>query len=81
MGRDLPKAYKDVDDDPHQMGGNFIVEFEPQERKGFEDVYFKLLRDLEEVLGRHVDLVEEGTVRNPYMLASINRTKRLLYAA
>lgn len=29
-GRDLPKAYEDIEDDPHQMGGNFTVEFDPQ---------------------------------------------------
>lgn len=27
FNRALPKGYADVDDDPHQMGGNFIVEF------------------------------------------------------
>jgi len=26
--RELPKAYEDVHDDPHQMGGNFIFEME-----------------------------------------------------
>ena len=25
--RELPKAYKEVDDDPHQMGGDFIIKF------------------------------------------------------
>lgn len=24
----LPQAYKDVEDDPHQMGGNFIIELD-----------------------------------------------------
>ena len=28
LKRDLPKAYQDVEDDPHQMGGNFIIQFE-----------------------------------------------------
>ena len=28
MKRDLPKAYKDIHDDPHQMGGNFIIDVE-----------------------------------------------------
>jgi hypothetical protein len=26
MNRSLPKAYEDVEDDPHQLGGNFIIE-------------------------------------------------------
>ncbi len=25
--RQLPKAYQDIEDDPHQMGGNFILKF------------------------------------------------------
>jgi hypothetical protein len=37
-GRQLPKSYEDMDDDPHQMGGNFILEFR-RERKGFKIVY------------------------------------------
>ncbi len=26
LSRDLPQAYKDIHDDPHQMGGDFIVD-------------------------------------------------------
>lgn len=37
-GRELPSAYKDVNDDPHQMGGNFIVEFD-NETAEFRLVY------------------------------------------
>mgnify|MGYP001801755501 FL=1 len=25
QGRQLPKAYSDIEDDPHQMGGDFII--------------------------------------------------------
>jgi uncharacterized protein len=40
------------------------------------------LRDeLGRVFGRRVDLVEEGAPRNPYFLASIERDRRVLYAA
>jgi len=37
--------------------------------------------ELAALFGRAVDLVEEGAVRNPYLLASIDRTKQVLYAA
>ena len=37
--------------------------------------------DLEKLLGRGVDLVEPGAVRNPYVLASINRNREAVYAA
>lgn len=35
--RQLPKAYEDVEDDPHQMGGNFILECESKD----QDLMFK----------------------------------------
>ena len=35
-------------------------------------------RELEERLGRNVDLVEEGTLK-PYAIESANRDKRLIY--
>jgi len=37
--------------------------------------------ELAAMYGRPVDLIEEPAVRNPYMLESIRRTKRVLYAA
>lgn len=37
--------------------------------------------ELARLFGRPVDLIEESAVRNPYMLDSIRRTKRVLYAA
>jgi predicted nucleotidyltransferase len=67
--------------DPARSDVDFMVEFEPHERKGFDDVYFVLMEELEALLGRHVDLVEVGCVRNPYVLASINKTKVQVYAA
>ncbi len=60
---------------------DFLVEFEPRPRGGFDDVFFKLQAGLEDLLGRRVDLIEAETVRNPYLRASIERTKQLLHAA
>lgn len=60
---------------------DFVVSFETHERRGYDDVYFKLLADLRDLLGRPVDLIEARTVINPYFIASINRNKELLYAA
>lgn len=37
--------------------------------------------ELAAMFGRAVDIIEEGAVRNPYMRASIKRTKRVHYAA
>ena len=69
---DFDLARSDVD---------FMVEFYPAPRKGLNDRYFVLLEELEALLGKHVDLVETGCVRNPYVLASIERNKVQVYAA
>lgn len=44
------------------------------------DSYFGLKDDLESLLGRKVDLVSYGSVRNPYVKASIDRDKQLVFA-
>ncbi len=36
MGKKLPASYEDVDDDPHQMGGDFILKFDAEK---FEVVF------------------------------------------
>ena len=43
--------------------------------------YFDLKGALEQLFGRSVDLVAAGAVRNPYVLASINRHRQVMYAA
>ncbi len=67
--------------DPTRSDIDFVVSFEPVERAGYDDVYFRLLADLESLLGRRVDLIEARAVKNPYFIASLNRSKELLYAA
>lgn len=67
--------------DPSRSDYDFLVEFEPHERKGSGDVYFGLLHDLELLLGRHVDLIERGCVSNSVVRKSLESTKVPLYAA
>jgi predicted nucleotidyltransferase len=42
---------------------------------------FGLAREVEAALGRPVDLVEAGAVKNPYLRETIERSRRLVYAA
>jgi hypothetical protein len=35
---------------------------------------------LERLLRRRVDLIDSGAIRNPFILAGINRSRELLYA-
>jgi predicted nucleotidyltransferase len=68
------------DFDPARSDFDFLVIFEPVERKGFDDVYFRLLMELETLLGREVHLVEEKCQDADFMKFA-NRNRELLYAA
>ena len=68
------------DFDPVSSDADFLVEFAPGAVPGLNS-FFGAKADLEQLLGRGVDLVEPGAVRNPYVLASINRNREAVYAA
>ena len=68
------------DFDPEHSDADFLVEFAPDAQPGLHS-FFGAKADLEALLGRSVDLVEPGAVRNPYILASINRHREAVYAA
>jgi uncharacterized protein len=60
---------------------DFLVEFEPDAPGPALDRYFGFKEALEALLGRPVDLVSNGTVRNPYLRRSIERDQTPLYPA
>jgi uncharacterized protein len=68
------------DFDPATSDADFLVEFSPDVQPGLNSI-FGAKTALEALLGRGVDLVEPGAVRNPYVLASINRNREAIYAA
>jgi uncharacterized protein len=45
----------------------------------YADNYFLLLQDLRNLLKRDVDLVAEKTLKNPYLIESINASKIQLF--
>lgn len=67
---------------PESSDLDFVVEFDsaPDSMHLF-DQYLKFKENLEEVLGRNVDLVELSAVRNGYFLRNLERTARDWYAA
>jgi predicted nucleotidyltransferase len=73
-------AARAVDFNPACSDADFLVEFAPDAQPGL-DAFFGAKADLEQLLDRGVDLVEPGAVRNPYVLASINRNREAVYAA
>ena len=74
-------AARGADFDPLTSDADFLVEFEPESGLPPLQQFFGLAEALQRVLGRSVDLVEPGAVRNPFVLAGINRARELVYAA
>lgn len=66
---------------PGQSDVDLLVELGPMEPYERVDAYFDLLEDLRNILGKQVDLVVAGAVKNHYIARDIKRTKQLLYAA
>lgn len=60
---------------------DFLVEFDRSAEMGPADQYFGLLESLETLFGRKVDLVTARSLKNPYFIRSINRTRQTLYAS
>jgi predicted nucleotidyltransferase len=60
---------------------DLLVDFEEMPFPERADAYLGLLTQAEALLGRHVDLVEVGALRNPYLRQGIEASRQLLYAA
>ena len=67
--------------DPEKSDLDFLVEFLPLKPGEHADAYFGLLEALQDLFGRHIDLIETKAIRNPYFLESVNRNRREIYAA
>lgn len=73
-------AARGNDFNPASSDADFLVEFASDVAPDLNS-FFGAKADLEQLLGRGVDLVEPGAVRNPFVLASINRNREAVYAA
>lgn len=65
--------------DPERSDLDFLVEFDANPA-GLFDRYFGLKESLEALYGRSVDLVTVASLRNPYFIDAVNKTRRLVYA-
>jgi predicted nucleotidyltransferase len=70
------------DFDPERSDIDFLVEFDRGHPKALSfNTYFDFKEALEALLGRSVDLVELGAVRNPYLKASIEASREPVFEA
>lgn len=58
---------------------DFVVNFDKEHITDYFDNYFNLKYALEDLFKRKVDLLEEQTIRNPYLKKSVDETKTLIY--
>ncbi len=58
---------------------DFLVEFEEMTPREHAKSYLGMIDDLEMLFSRHVDLIEERAIRNPYFLASVKARRVPVY--
>ena len=73
-------AAREVDFDPARSDIDLLVEFQPGRLPRLSG-FFGLREAIENAIGRPVDLLMLEAVRNPYLKASLERNRLLLYAA
>jgi predicted nucleotidyltransferase len=62
--------------DPTRSDIDLIVSFTPGESGSRAGRYFALADALERLLGRHVDLLTDQPIRNPYLRQAVDATRR-----
>lgn len=60
---------------------DFLVRFRRVGSLTPADQYFGLLEALEKLFGREIDLLTDQSLRNPYFISAVQKTRQLLYAA
>jgi uncharacterized protein len=60
---------------------DILISFKDIPYDKYTDNYFELHHKLEELFNRKIDLITENSLSNPYLIESIEKTKKLLYAA
>ena len=73
-------AARGTDFDPGASDADFLVRFRPGSQLPRLEQFFGLAHALEQLLGRRVDLVEAGAIRNPFLLAAIEKAREVVYA-
>ena len=73
-------AARKYDFNPTSSDADFLIEFAPEVKVGLGEL-IGIKTELENLLGRNVDLLEPEAVINPYVLNSITRNRESVYAA
>ena len=58
---------------------DLVVDINENDPISYSDSYFNLKFQLEQLLKRQIDLLEQKAIRNPYLKEQIDTTKILIY--
>jgi len=58
---------------------DLMVDFDTSDPLEYTDSYFDLKFELERILSRSIDLLENKAIKNPFLRASIDKSKILIY--
>lgn len=67
--------------DPEKSDLDFVASFADRKNLDYADRYFDFVEALEAVFGRHVDLITEQSIKNPYFREEVEETRRRVYVA
>lgn len=61
---------------------DFLISFDENiSIEQYTENYFSLHYKLKEIFNRKIDLITEKSLKNPYFIASIDKSKQLIYEA
>ena len=60
---------------------DLLISFKTMDYGDYADTYFELAEKLERLFNRPVDLLTDKSLSNPYLIESINQTKKPIYEA
>jgi uncharacterized protein len=58
---------------------DFIVDIKNDDPFGYTDNYFNLLFGFEDLFHKKIDLLEQKTLKNPYFIKNVDKTKIMIY--
>ncbi|MCH8534892.1 MAG: nucleotidyltransferase domain-containing protein [Flavobacteriaceae bacterium] len=58
---------------------DFVVDFDETDPFKYTDLYFQLKENLEKLLQRQIDLIEERGIKNQFFRKELDSTKILIY--
>lgn len=58
---------------------DFLVTFGEIPLLDYADYFFGFMHDLEQLYNRKIDFLTEQSLTNPYLIQSINQSKKLIY--